>query len=524
MRKWFLFGGAVVLVLFGASYLAALTIIAPKLVNGARQRAEDYLSKRFDSTVQISAFHLRIFPTIRVEADGIVLRHEGRTDVPPLIQIRKLSFGANFEGLLGRKVDIRSIRLDGLRVNTPPRQAGDPPLFKGSNQSLSEKYPVIIHEIVAEDATLVMLRKSRRSSTPPTEFQIHALRLHDFSFDRPASFQALLRNPKPAGLIQCGGQFGPWRADDPSETPVEGAYVFQNADMSTLKGLRGTMQSKGQFYGPLDYLNVDGETDIPDFALRTSAHPMALHTDFSAIVDGTNGNTILKTVTARFLRTTLSVHGEVVHLKKHMKGRTIELYTTSNSARIEDLLALAVDASPPALTGPVHLAARIDIPEGNTDLLDRMKLAGRFGVGELQFTNPKTQEKVDSLSRRGQGKPKDGEIAGALSRMQAAFNMDESTIHVSDLVFATDGAKVDLAGTYQMDSGQLEFKGRLRLDAKLSQTMTGVGAFFLKAVDPFFSKHGAGTELPIKITGTKDHPHYGLDFRDKSNKVTRGAE
>jgi len=39
--------------------------------------------------------------------------------------------------------------------------------------------------------------------------------------------------------------------------------------------------------------------------------------------------------------------------------------------------------------------------------------------------------------------------------------------------------------------------------------------FFLKAVDPFFKKNGAGTQLPIKVTGTKDNPSFGLDFHHK---------
>jgi hypothetical protein len=40
----------------------------------------------------------------------------------------------------------------------------------------------------------------------------------------------------------------------------------------------------------------------------------------------------------------------------------------------------------------------------------------------------------------------------------------------------------------------------------------------LKPVDHFFSKDGAGTEIPIKITGTESEPHFGLDFRDKRNR------
>ncbi len=67
-------------------------------------------------------------------------------------------------------------------------------------------------------------------------------------------------------------------------------------------------------------------------------------------------------------------------------------------------------------------------------------------------------------------------------------------------------------------SGQLDFRGKLRLDAKLSQTTTGMKSFFLKAVDPFFKGKDGGTVLPIKITGTKDQPKYGLDLHDKANK------
>jgi len=37
-------------------------------------------------------------------------------------------------------------------------------------------------------------------------------------------------------------------------------------------------------------------------------------------------------------------------------------------------------------------------------------------------------------------------------------------------------------------------------------------------VDPFFSKHGAGTEVPVKMTGTKSEPHFGLDFGHKEVK------
>jgi hypothetical protein len=46
--------------------------------------------------------------------------------------------------------------------------------------------------------------------------------------------------------------------------------------------------------------------------------------------------------------------------------------------------------------------------------------------------------------------------------------------------------------------------------------VTGWKHIALKAVDPFFSKAGAGTVLPIKITGKRGQPQFGLDRGRKS--------
>jgi hypothetical protein len=54
--------------------------------------------------------------------------------------------------------------------------------------------------------------------------------------------------------------------------------------------------------------------------------------------------------------------------------------------------------------------------------------------------------------------------------------------------------------------------------AALSQTTTGAKSFFLKVVDPFFTGKNAGTVLPIKIGGTKDHHEFRLDRGGKSTK------
>lgn len=72
---------------------------------------------------------------------------------------------------------------------------------------------------------------------------------------------------------------------------------------------------------------------------------------------------------------------------------------------------------------------------------------------------------------------------------------------------------VQLAGTHGLRDETLDFHGTLWLQAKLSRVTTGVKSF-PKPFDPFFRKNGV-TVLPIKVTGTRDQPSFGLDFGHK---------
>ncbi len=390
-------------------------------------------------------------------------------------------------------------------------------MIHGTNTDLANKYPLVVNEIDADDALIVLLRKPEDADKPPNEFDVHQLVLKSFRFDRPAAFHGLLTNPKPKGEIDCDAQFGPWNAEVPSQPPLSGTYTFHDVDLGTLKGLNGIRSSKEKYSGPLDYLNVEGTTDTPDFALRTSDHPVALHTDFVALVDGTNGNTALTSVTARFLHTVIEVQGAVVDLDPAVKGRTIILDATSNHARVEDLLALAVKSGRPVMTGAASLKTKILIPERDEDLVDRLQLEGQFGLGHVKFPNPATQERVDMLSRKGQGRPQDADISEEVSNFQGRFTVSNAEARFSDLEFAVEGASVSLAGAYNLDSGELDFRGHLETNAKLSQTMNGWKSVMRKPFDRFFRGPNGGAQIPIRITGTRRNPSFGTDFHDKDN-------
>jgi hypothetical protein len=503
------------LVLLNVALLVALYLLQPRIHTFVRDRARNILESHFKSQIEFNDFDVTLYPRIHVTITKLVMYHKGRRDIPPLIQIEKATVIADLVNLFRAQPHIAHVQLDGFRINTPPRVPGGPPMIHGTDQNLSAKFPVIIDDIHSDDAVIVILRNDNK---PPKEFPIHHLELVDFAFDRPAKFHALLTNAVPKGEIDSHGEFGPWDAENPRDTPTKGAYTFDHADLGTIKGIRGILSSVGSYEGPLDYLKVAGTTDTPDFTLRTADHPIPLHTEFSAFVDGTNGDTYLTSVTAHFGHTTLYTSGKIVDENKLIKSRTILLDVVSRDARVEDLIHLAVKTDQPVMTGATNLKAKISIPEANADLIERLKIQGMFLIDDGRFSSTSVQAKVDSLSRRGQGHPAEMDISNVPAKLVGNFNVIEGTISFSDLNFSVVGAAVRLKGSYNLDNEGLDFHGHLVMEARLSQTMTGAKSFFLKIMDPFFKGKNAGTVLPIKIGGTKDHPEFGLDHRSGSDK------
>jgi hypothetical protein len=373
---------------------------------------------------------------------------------------------------------------------------------------------VKIDELISDDAELDIL--SGRPDKSPHQFLIHHLDMHDLRPGTGAPFEATLTNATPPGEIHVKGNFGPWQADEPRTTPLSADYSFKDADLSVFKGIAGILSSTGNFSGVLESIEVQGETTVPDFTVDTGGHPIMLKTEFDATVDATNGDTLLHPVTAHIGSTILICNGGVVGPDdKKMHGKEVILDIVSQNARIEDLLSLAVKADKPPIKGPLQINTKFDLPPGqpnsNLKVMDRLKLNGRFSISQGQFTDPKVREKIEDLSRRGQGHPKDDDVGDSLTQLKSKFKLGNTIIDLRDLSFSVTGANVQLDGTYGMRSEDLDFHGKLHLQAKASQAVTGVKSWILKPFDPFFRKNGV-TEIPIKITGKRDDPKFGLDF------------
>jgi hypothetical protein len=476
-----------------------------------RSRLVNTLSDRLDSQVELESVTLRLLPRFEAKGKTLVVRHRGRQDVPPLFSVDEFTVNADLFGLWRRR--IAHVRLEGLKIQVPPEENADDESrrYEGRPKGphVTDGRQVVVDVLDAPGAKLMIL--PRRRDKPPKTWDLHDLRVGSVSANTEMSFKALLTNAVPPGQIATKGSFGPWHRDDPGHTPLNGDFVFKNADLGVFKGIDGTLSSVGTYRGTLERIDVRGDTDTPDFSVRISGHTVPLKTSYHAIVDGTNGDTRLEEVKASFLNTSLTAKGGVFDVEG-VKGRLVTLDITMDRGRLEDVLRLAMKTPKSPMTGSLRLTTKFDLPPGDRDVVDKLKLKGRFVIHQGRFTNTDVQQKINGLSRRASGKSPEAVDGRVSSTFAGHFALADGRLTLPTLTFNVPGAVVELKGGYALRPETLSFAGELVMDAKLSQTTTGFKSFLLKAIDPLFRREGR-TVVPIRITGTRDQPSFGLDVK-----------
>lgn len=481
-----------------------------------------YLEREFDSEVELADLRvrlpnlspLRIFfkqgrgVTGLVTGKELVLRHKGRRDIAPLFSARSFRFELDLGTLLDSPRAIPLVVLDGMQIHMPPK--GERPDIRGKEErdvaGNSSMGQFLVHRILINDGRLVLLPRS--ADRYPLEFALRRLQFDEAGLGQSMKYVAMLTNPKPKGDIASEGIFGPWNSVTPSETPLSGRYLFTNADLGVFSAIAGILHSTGTFEGNLASLAVRGQASVPDFRLKKSGNPILLQTTFEAEVDGTNGNTLLKPVRATLGTTEFTTAGAVL---KHEieRRRSITLDVSMPKGNLRDLMRLAVKGNAATMDGEIAMKSTIEVPPVEGKVSGKLVLDGNFLLRKGQFRQV-VQDKIDQLSRRGQGQPKNVEIDDVFSQMKGSFHMEDHIITFRGLSFSVPGAVVNLDGSFNSAADQLDFRGSLKLDAKVSQTMSGWKRWAAKPVDPFFAKNGAGTYLPIAVTGSSHEPQFGL--------------
>jgi hypothetical protein len=526
-RNWII--GIALFVLVAAAGLAvAASIAASRIEPYARRAAIHYLSQRFASDVELRTLRVRLPQTsllrllltqgrgisARIVGEGLSMKLKSRPDAVPLFAIREFHCEVGVDSLLHPPIYVSEVFVDGMEIQIPPRGERPQPSSSAglgpedaTGPSPARTGPgVTLAKVTIRNASLTLASKDTRKL--PLQFEIQNLQLQSVSRDAPMNYDVSLRNAKPPGNIQATGTFGPWRSGDPGETSVAGDYLFERADLGVFAGIAGTLNSAGRFEGRLSALTVHGEASVPNFRLRISGNPVPLVAHFSALVDGTNGNTILQPVTATLGSTGFTTSGGIVRHESD-QTRTISLNVTMPNGNLRDVLRLAMKGDP-FMAGRLALNTRIDIPPLAGKVREKLLLDGRFEVHEGKFLHSTIQNQIDNLSRRAQGQPANPDAEQAVSHMSGVFHMENAAIRFSKLTFGLPGADLDLAGDYGLDSDALDFGGTLKLQATISQMVTGWKGKLLKPMDRFFEKDGAGTFLHIRVDGTAKAPKLGV--------------
>lgn len=522
------FTGRVILplVVLVAVLLALPMVIALGLRPVAREKTIQLLEERFDD-VELETLDVKLvpglgfFPHIHAEGRNLSVSLPEAEQAPPFITMNEFSVEVGVLGLLRDPIRVQMLRLDELKIQIPPKRGDGDEDEPESGEEKNELPPAfVVEELVADGTVLRILPENPQKE--PLQFDLHQLHVESAGLGQPMDFEAVLDNPKPPGEIQTQGKFGPLALPDPGSTPVSGEYVFERADLSVFGGIGGMLYSKGRFDGVLGRLEVEGFTETPDFRLKSAGHPVRLKTEFHAVVDGTNGDTLLRPVDAVVEESSFQTEGGIVD-EPGIPGKTICLVAEGAEGRIEDFLRLAMKREPPLMSGGVRFTSKIVIPPGNVEVVEKLVLDGEFTIESARFLESKLQEKVNRLSEAGRGeKGKDDPEPSApsasddgdrvFSDIRGSFELQDGVMTISRLSFVVPGAEVTMEGTYGLVSEEIDFHGELRLQSELSDTTAGIKSFLLKIIDPLFRKKDTPAVIPIKVTGTADDPSFGVEM------------
>jgi hypothetical protein len=495
----------VVVVALVVSIVAIASAYAGRLV---RRHLADAIEKHYQAKVELGNFTVLVFPHVVVHGEKLALRKGEQTGAPPFIAVDRFTAEASILDLLRKKKRIDLVTLEGLRINigkdTQPKSREE-----SNTGSASKSVPEFVIDQVSADGTkLTIFPKDPKKD--PLVFDIQKLHLKSAGNFTSMNYTATLTNATPPGLIHSQGRFGPLNTAEVGKTPLGGKYQFRDADLSVFKGISGRLSSDGEFTGALDNIVVDGNTTIPDFQVRNSGHPVEMKTQFHAVVDGTNGDTTLEPVNVSFGQSNLTARGKVDGVPGQ-NGKAVALTVDAKNARVEDLLMMVVNGEP-VLRGDANFHTTFVLSPGHADVLDRLQLRGNFGLEETKFSKNSLQEKIAKLSNTARGKDHTPVPASdTASDFHGNFTLENGIARFTDLRFDVPGAQVSLVGNFNVDRETLDFHGHIVMDAKLSQMTTGVKSFFAKIVQPLVTKHD-DTVVPIKITGTKDDPKFGVQI------------
>jgi hypothetical protein len=100
-------------------------------------------------------------------------------------------------------------------------------------------------------------------------------------------------------------------------------------------------------------------------------------------------------------------------------------------------------------------------------------------MAKTSFTSAEVQDKVDAISMRSHGKPRlaeDNIPDNVKPKLSGTFRLLEELLSFSQLQFQIPGTQLNLTGNYNLDGNQFDFRGKVRMDARVSRMVRAAGS------------------------------------------------
>jgi hypothetical protein len=470
------------------------------------RNVEPLLQQVFASRIKIERYHRTYFPHPGFVADGITLRRNSATNLPPVGTVTHLRVEGRWIDLLLLRNRIRLVSGDGLHVIIPPvGSAANREDFPPGSSADFTGPPTVVEQLDLQNATLDLLRVGGGRYT----FLIHHLLIGNLHRGETISYSVDMQNAQPSGRIEAHGSFGPLLAGKLEATPVTGDFAVTGINLSEIQGLHGTLSAAGHFQGRLDEIEGSAQSSTPDFSVAGGRRTL-VEGAMSCAVNGLNGDITLHAV---------DVHtgSSVVHAQGNIAGSpkvtSVDLFV--EQGRVEDLLRPFMTGETP-VTGPVLLHGHANLAgDTRASFFERLTMNGAFTVPGERFTDTATERNLTAFSQRARG-IKTAESPGGqpavLPNVAATVSVREGMARISPLMVHMPGAAIRLNGAFDLQNQNVRLAGDLRMQSDVSHVTTGFKAILLKPLAPFFKKSGAGAVVPIAITGTPNHYKVGQNI------------
>ncbi len=485
------------LILAGTAMLAGLLLLL-LLVNWpfTQSKVIADLEEEMQGRAEIKRFHQTYFPHPGCVAEDVTFTSYGNLSNPMPITVRKLTIQGSWRGLFTKHVPV--LHAEGVHVVAPHAN-----YFAGWTQKKTSTQ-VVVDEFIVSGSVLEFLRGAEE---PPLKFEISELKLLNPGMNRVMEFETTLRNPEPPGEVHATGHLGPWRSENPGQTPIAGAYSLKHADLGVFHGIAGILSADGSFQGVIQDLDVSGKTEMADFEVTETGHKIGLNTQFQAKVSSKSGDVTLEEVLAELGKSQVKVEGNIAG-GDHQKGKAASLELLVGDGQIQDFLFLLLKDRVPPMTGRFSFKGQATLPPDKAPFTQRIQLQGDFGISAGHLSNPTAQANLENLSERAEGE-KDEVSERVVSDLRGHVTLRQGTAVLSDLSFSVPGALARMHGTYDLVTHRINLHGTLVMKANLSEATSGVKSFLLKIVNPLLKKnHRGGAIVPLSVTGIYPHPVY----------------